>query len=81
MKSRIDRYKGDKSNAWVLIYNQCSAEVKNKLEGMQGYDTAKNGNGVVKLLMMIRGYCCQFDLLSNKYMAIVAAIKNLFYFY
>jgi hypothetical protein len=29
----------------------------------------------------IRGYCCQFDLLSNKYMAIVAAIKNLFYFF
>ncbi len=30
---------------------------------------------------MIRGYCCQFDLLSNKYMAIVAAIKHLFYFF
>ena len=30
---------------------------------------------------MIRGYCCQFDLLSNEYMAIVAAIKNLFYFF
>ncbi len=30
---------------------------------------------------MIRGYCCQFDLLSNEYMAIVAATKNLLYFF
>ncbi len=36
---------------------------------------------MAKLLIMIRGYCCQFDLLSDKYMAIVAAIKNLFYFF
>jgi hypothetical protein len=35
---------------------------------------------VAKLLIMIRGYCYQFDLLSNKYMAIVVAIKNLFHF-
>jgi len=30
---------------------------------------------------MIRGYCCQFDLLSNEYMVIVVAIRNLFYFF
>ncbi len=59
-----------------MIYDQCSTELKNKLEGTQGYNTAKNGNNVAKLLMMIHGYCCQFDLLSNEYMAIVAAIKN-----
>jgi hypothetical protein len=81
MKSRMDRYKGNKSNAWVLIYDQCSKELKNKLEGTQDYDKAKSGNDVAKLLMMIRGYCCQFNLLSDKYMAIVAAMKNLFYFF
>jgi hypothetical protein len=81
MKSRMEKYKGNKSNAWALIYDQCSAELKNKLKGMQGYDTAKGGNVVAKLLTMIRGYCCQFNLLSNVYMAIVAAIKNLFYFF
>jgi hypothetical protein len=36
---------------------------------------------MAKLLVMIRGYCCQFDLLSDEYMAIVEAIKNLFYFF
>jgi hypothetical protein len=81
MKSKMDRHKGNKSNAWALIYDKCSAELKNKLKGTQGYDTAKSGNSVAKLLRMICGYCCQFDLLSNKYMAILATIKNLFYFF
>jgi hypothetical protein len=57
MKSKMDRYKSNKSNAWALIYDQCSAELKNKLEGTQGYDTAKSGNDVAKLLTMIHGYC------------------------
>jgi hypothetical protein len=67
MKSRMDRYKGNKSNAWALIYDQCLEELKNKLEGMQDYDTAMSGNDVAKLLMMIRGYCCQFDLQRRIY--------------
>jgi hypothetical protein len=81
MKSKMDRCKSNKSNVWALIYNQCSAELKNKLEGMQGCNTAKSENNMVKFWTMIHGYCCQFDLLSNKYMAIVAAIKNLSYFF
>ncbi len=36
---------------------------------------------MAKLLMMIFGYCCQFDLLNDEYMAITAAIKNLLYFF
>jgi len=81
MKLRMDKYKGNESNAWALIYDQCSPELKNKLEGTEGYDGAKSTNNVAKLLTMIRGYCCQFDLLSNEYMVIVAAVKNLFYFF
>jgi hypothetical protein len=81
MKSRMDKYKGNASNAWALIYDQCSRELKNKLEGTEGYDRAKNTNDVAKRLTMICGYCCQFDLLSDEHMAIVAAIKNLFYFF
>ncbi len=80
MKYRMERYKGNESNAWALIYDQCSPQLKNKLEGTEEYDNAKRTNDVAKLLVMIRGYCCQFDLLSDEYMAIVAAIKNLFYF-
>ncbi len=50
MKSKMDRYKGNGSNTWALVYDQCSTELKNKLEGTQGYDTpAKSGNNVAKL--------------------------------
>jgi len=65
----------------ILVYDQCSPELKNRLKGTEGYNEAKNTNDVAKLLTMIRGYCCQFDLPSDEYMAIVAAIKNLFYFF
>lgn len=36
-------------------------------------------DGVAKLLTMIEG-SCQFNLLCGKYMAIVPAIKSMFYF-
>jgi hypothetical protein len=81
MNYRMERYKGNESNACTLIYDQCLPELKNKLEGTEGYNDAKRTNDVAKLLIIIRGYCCQFDLLSNEYMTIVAAIMNLFYFF
>jgi hypothetical protein len=50
---RKEKYKENKSNAWVLIYDQCSPELKNKLEGTSGYDASKKDDDVVALLMMI----------------------------
>ncbi len=81
IKSRMDKYKCNKSNTLVLIYDQCSTEMKNKLKRMQGYNAAKSGNNMAKLLTMICGYCCQFNLLRDEFMAIVAAKKNLYYFF
>jgi hypothetical protein len=77
MKYRKDKYKDNESNTWALVYRQCSPELKNKLEGTSGYDKAKADNDVVNLLIMIRGYCCQFDTLNDKYMSIVKSLKNL----
>jgi hypothetical protein len=77
MKSRMDKYRDNESNAWALIYDQCLPELKNKLEATDGFSGAKSTNNVAKLLTMIQGYCCQFDILNDKYMAIVAAIRNL----
>ncbi len=80
-KSRMDKYRDNESNEWALIYDQCLPKLKNKLDATDGYSGAKSTNNVAKLLTMIQGYCCQFDLLNDEYMAIVAAIKNLFYFF
>jgi hypothetical protein len=38
MKSRMDKYKDNESNAWALIYNQCLPKLKNKLEGTERYN-------------------------------------------
>ncbi len=65
MKSRMDKYSDNKSNACALIYNQCLPKLKNKLEGMEGYNWAKSANNVAKLPTMIQGYCHHFNLLSN----------------
>ncbi len=52
-----EKYKENKSNAWALIYDQCSPELMNKLKGMSGYDTSKKDNDIVALFLMIRSYC------------------------
>jgi hypothetical protein len=36
MRVRKDKYRDNESNAWALIYIQCSPELKNKLEGAEG---------------------------------------------
>ena len=81
MKYRMDKYNNNESNAWALIYDQCSPELKHKLEGTSGYDSAKSSNNIIKLLMIIRWYCCQFDTLNDEYMLIVKSLKIFFYFF
>ena len=81
MRARKDKYQDNESNVWALIYDQCSPELKNKLEGGDGYEKCKSGNDVGALLIMIRSYCCQFDTLNDKYVSIVGAIKNLFFYW
>jgi hypothetical protein len=81
MKYQMDKYKDNESNARALIYDQCSPELKNKLEGTSGYDSAKSSNDIIKLLTIIRGYCCQFVTLNDEYMLIVKLLKNLVYFF
>ena len=81
MKQRKKKYKENEANALALVYNQCLHELRTKLKGTTGYDTCKKDNNVFSLVTMIGGYCCQFDALSNEYVAIVAALKNLMYFF
>ena len=80
MKVRKDQFKDNESNAWALIYDQCAPELKNKLDGTNGFAKAREDNDVVKLLIMIRSYCCQFDSLNDEYMSIVGALKTFSFF-
>jgi hypothetical protein len=48
---RKEKYKENESNAWALIYDQCSPELKNKLKGISRYAASKKYNDVVALLI------------------------------
>jgi hypothetical protein len=82
MRVRKDRYRDNELNAWASIYDQCSPELKNKLEGAEGgYDKAKETNNIIQLLKMICNYCCLFNTLNVEYVSVVGAFKNLFFFW
>ena len=53
IKTREQKYKENKANAWALVYNQCSSEMKVKLDRTSGYEQSKNNNDVIALLTMI----------------------------
>jgi hypothetical protein len=76
-----EKYKENKSNAWALVHNQCSPELKNKLEGTSEYNGSKRDNNLMLVLTMIRSYFCQFNTLNDEYMLIMGALKNLLYFF
>jgi hypothetical protein len=75
MRVRKDGYRDNKSNAWALIYVQCSLELKNKLEGLERYEKANENNNLIQLLKMIHNYRCWFYTLNDEYMSIVCAFK------
>jgi hypothetical protein len=58
MRARKDKYNDNKSDAWVLIYGQCTPKLKNKFKGTSEYEAPMKGNNVVQLLIMIEGCCC-----------------------
>ncbi len=53
IKTREQKYKENQANAWALVYNQCSSEMKVKLNGTSGYKQSKNDTDVIALLTMI----------------------------
>ncbi len=81
VKTRQQKYQENKANVWALVYNQCSNEMKVKLDRTSGYKQLKKDNDVIALLAMIRGDCCQWDALNDEYVGLAEAIKNLLYFF
>ena len=70
-------YKAHESNAWALIFDQCSTGLKTQLEGAPGYAFAQADDNIITLISLIQGFCCHFDQQSQAYMAIVETFKNL----
>ncbi len=55
-----NKYEENEANALALAYNQYLHELRVKLKWTSRYKACKKYNNLILLLVMIRGYCCQF---------------------
>jgi hypothetical protein len=61
IKKQIIQLEENKKHAFALIIRQCSPDLDSKLQGSAAFVQAEADQDVVKLLLVIRGYCCRFD--------------------
>ncbi len=61
VKKQIVQFKENKKRAYALVIGQCSPDLDSKLQRSAAFVQAKADQDVVKLLLVIRGYCCRFD--------------------
>ncbi len=47
--------------AYALVLGQCWTELDSKIKGSHAYPQADQNQGVVQLLIIIRGHCCRLD--------------------
>jgi len=57
VKKQIVQLKEKKKRAYTLVIRQCLPDLGNKLQGSAAFVQAEANQEVVKLLLVIRGYC------------------------
>jgi hypothetical protein len=60
-KRKIPLLDENKKRAYALVVGQCLPELVSKIRGLDLYAQANVDQDAVKLLLIIRGYCCSFD--------------------
>jgi hypothetical protein len=76
-KKRIT-YNENKERAYALVWGQCSQELRNKIKGAADYAAASADQDVIRLLLIIRGFCCSFDDQRQGTWALQQAKKRVF---
>ncbi len=53
----------EENKKWVdaLVFGQCSPELISKIKSSDSFASADVDQDTVQLLLIVRGYCCQFD--------------------
>ena len=67
--------------AYILLYNQCSTNLKNDLEASTAFPQVETSKDAIGLLKLIQGLYCSYDLKTQSVMATVASQKKLFTFF
>lgn len=71
-----DEYDKHMKSAYTLIFHQCSHALKTELEASDAFDKIRSNQDVLALLILIKGFCCSFDVKTQGMMATVEAHKH-----
>ena len=57
---RFDKYKENMAKAYVIMYHQCTPNLKNELETSDAFPAIHNNQNIIALLCIIQGLCCWY---------------------
>jgi hypothetical protein len=69
------------TKAYIIIYHQCSPNLKNNLEASDTFTNIRSNQDVIVLLKLVLSLCCSYDAKTQGVMAMVASHKHLFMHY
>ncbi len=72
-----EKYDENMAKAYIIIYHQCSPNLKNDLKASDFFPCICQNQDVIRLLHLIQGLCCSYDAKIQSVMAIVALHKHL----
>ncbi len=63
---------------YAMVYNQCSQEVKDKLEGTNNWESTQRDQSLHNLINKIERICVGFDDCNQEAFNLIQALKTLF---
>ena len=58
---KLKLYNNSMPKAYILLYNQCSTNLKNDLEASTAFRHVETSKDAIGLLKLIQGLCCSYD--------------------
>ena len=58
---KLKLYNDSMPKAYILLYNQCSTNLKNDLEASTAFPHVEASKDAIGLLKLIQGLCCSYD--------------------
>ena len=79
--AKLDKYETDMARAVILIFHQCTPNLKNNIEAADTFPDIRAAQDPILLLKLIQSLCCSYDAKTQSIMATVASHKRLFTYY
>ena len=78
--AKLDKYETDMARAFILIFHQCTPNLKNDIEAADTFPAIRVAQDPIMPLKLIQSLCCSYDTKTKtqSIMATVASHKHLF---